>query len=247
LVEYRLDDLARESGVSIRNIRAYRERGLLDPPRRAGRSAYYDDYHLAQLETISQLLRKGFTSAHIAEFFASMREGSDLADILGLQQAVLGLRSDQPAGQTGPRVVGVDPDSDEGRRLLELGLTEIRDGRLACVDRTVGEIVARVADNPHQIKMILRVYEATLPIIEQLATAVTKTVGECVDERYGPRYLPAPDEAAEIGLELRLYRDLAKDVVTGLLQQALNQKILEAMIDYTADIAVSGRWEPKEA
>src|SRR5690349_10951820 len=38
LAEYRLDDLARISGVTARNIRAYRERGLLDPPRRVGRS-----------------------------------------------------------------------------------------------------------------------------------------------------------------------------------------------------------------
>ena len=76
LAEYRLDDLARISGVSSRNIRAYRERGLLDPPRRQGRSAFYDDYHLSQLKTINHLLRKGFNSAHIAEFFARMREGA---------------------------------------------------------------------------------------------------------------------------------------------------------------------------
>ena len=72
MAEYRLDELARISGVSARNIRAYRERGLLDRPRRVGRSAYYDDYHLSQLMTINQLLRRGFNSAHIAEFFASM-------------------------------------------------------------------------------------------------------------------------------------------------------------------------------
>src|SRR5258708_14691825 len=90
LAEYRLDDLARISGVSARNIRAYRERGLLAPAGRVGRSAYYDDYHLSQLRTINQLLRRGFNSAHIAEFFASMRKGADLADILGIQQAVLG-------------------------------------------------------------------------------------------------------------------------------------------------------------
>ena len=95
LAEYRLDDLARISGVSTRNIRAYRERSLLDPPRRQGRSAYYDDYHLSQLKTINQLLRRGFNSAHIAEFFTSMRQGADLADILGIQRAILGPRSDE--------------------------------------------------------------------------------------------------------------------------------------------------------
>ena len=98
MAEYRLQDLARVSGVSARNIRAYRERGLLDPPRRVGRSALYDDYHLSQLNTISELLARGFTSTHIAEFFTSMRQGTDLADILGLQRAVLGPLADTPAG-----------------------------------------------------------------------------------------------------------------------------------------------------
>jgi len=112
LAEYRLDDLARISGVSARNIRAYRERGLLDPPRRIGRSAYYDDYHLSQLKTINQLLRRGFNSAHIAEFFASMRQGADLTDILGIQQAVLGPPTDEGvAGSVVPSdmsAVGID-------------------------------------------------------------------------------------------------------------------------------------------
>ena len=39
---YRIDDLARVSGVTVRNIRAYQERGLLHPPRRAGRVASFD-------------------------------------------------------------------------------------------------------------------------------------------------------------------------------------------------------------
>jgi len=103
LAEYRLEDLARISGVSTRNIRAYRERGLLDPPGRQGRSAFYDDYHLSQLKTINQLLRKGFNSAHIAEFFARMREGHDLAAILGVQQAILG------GGNENTRPVAVRP------------------------------------------------------------------------------------------------------------------------------------------
>src|SRR6476646_617141 len=159
LAEYRLDDLARISGVSARNIRAYRERGLLDSPRRVGRSAYYDDYHLSQLKTINQLLRRGFNSAHIAEFFASMRQGADLADILGIQQAVLGPRADDtseggPAagGSSGKlsaatsRAIDIDPGSDEAVRLVEYGLAEMRDGDVVVVDPMIAEILARTAD-----------------------------------------------------------------------------------------------------
>lgn len=85
MVEYRINELAQVSGVSCRNIRAYRERGLLDPPRRAGRTALYGDHHLTQLQIINRLLSRGFNSAHIADFFEAIREGHDLADLLGLQ------------------------------------------------------------------------------------------------------------------------------------------------------------------
>src|ERR1700751_2017297 len=132
LAEYRLDDLARLSGVSARNIRAYRERGLLDPPRRVGRSAYYDDYHLSQLKTINQLLRRGFNSTHIAEFFASMRQGADLADILGIQHAILGRRVEEGHGarraQSDRPAAGIDPDCDEARKVIDYGLAELVDG-----------------------------------------------------------------------------------------------------------------------
>ena len=95
MAEYRLDELAKASGVSVRNIRAYRERGLLDPPRHEGRSAFYGDRHLDQLRVISDLLRRGFHSAHIAEFFAIVRAGGDLADHLGVRAALFGRDGDR--------------------------------------------------------------------------------------------------------------------------------------------------------
>jgi DNA-binding transcriptional MerR regulator len=85
VAEYRIDELAQVSGVSTRNIRAYRERGLLEPPRRAGRTAIYGDHHLTQLQVINRLLRRGFNSTHIADFFQAIRAGHDLADLLGLR------------------------------------------------------------------------------------------------------------------------------------------------------------------
>lgn len=149
LNEYRLDDLARISGVSARNIRAYRERGLLDPPRRQGRSAYYDDYHLAQLQTINELLGRGFTSAHVAEFFETMRAGRNLAELLGLQRAILrphpeagDAAASSPAGDR----VQIDPGSAEGVRLLELGLVHRSGSTLVFTNAAIGRVVARSPD-----------------------------------------------------------------------------------------------------
>lgn len=39
MTEYRIDELAHAAGTTSRNVRAYRERGLLPPPRKRGGSA----------------------------------------------------------------------------------------------------------------------------------------------------------------------------------------------------------------
>jgi DNA-binding transcriptional MerR regulator len=247
LAEYRLDDLARVSGVSARNIRAYRERGLLDPPRRVGRSAYYDDYHLSQLKTINQLLRKGFNSAHIAEFFTSMRQGADLADILGIQRAVLGPRSEQEAepAKDDTLALDLDPDSDEARRLLEHGLARLEDGAVVLVDRRIGEIVARSPEQLLYVRAVLRIFESTRETIDELATEVVNALEECVVARYGPNYLPKPEEYPELSRIVQDYRDLGHKVVGERLDAALQERMVSAISNYTAGILLSGQWDPE--
>jgi DNA-binding transcriptional MerR regulator len=237
LADYRLDELARLSGVSARNIRAYRERGLLDPPRRVGRSAYYDDYHLAQLQTINQLLRKGFNSTHIAEFFASTRKGDDLAGALGIRRAILGARrqlraepaqvwpSGQPAMADRP-ALDSGPDGAEARRLLEVGLAEVVHGAVVLVDPTMAAIVARASDQSDYAQAILQIFHSTRETTEQLATAVVTALEQCVSSRFGPNFLPKPDEMAEVSRIVQDYRDLANRVVARHLDEALHQQMV---------------------
>jgi DNA-binding transcriptional MerR regulator len=248
LAEYRLDDLARISGVSARNIRAYRERGLLDPPRRVGRSAYYDDYHLSQLKTINQLLRRGFNSAHIAEFFASMRQGADLADILGIQQAILGPGPDEgreaSAGFRDRPAVGIDPDSEEARKLIECGLAELIDNEVVLVDQTMGAIVARSPDPLLYVRAILRMFDSTRESIDNLATDFVNALEELFTARFGPNHVPKPGQMAELSRIVLDYRDLGNSVVANRLAEAMREEMVTAVSEYTAGILLSGQWDP---
>jgi DNA-binding transcriptional MerR regulator len=247
LAEYRLDDLARISGVSARNIRAYRERGLLDPPRRVGRSAYYDDFHLSQLRTIKQLFRRGFNSAHIAEFFASMRQGADLADILGIQQAILGPRTDE--GDEG-RVVSsdkpasIDPECDEARALIAYGLAELVDGEVVLVDRAMGAVVARTGDPVPYLRAILRMFDATRESIDNLASDFVQALEELYTARFGAKHVPRPGEMAELSRIVLDYRDLGNKVVANRLDEAMREQMVTAVSEFTAGILLSGDWDP---
>ncbi|KUI16467.1 MerR family transcriptional regulator [Mycobacterium sp. GA-1285] len=233
MAEYRLDELAQISGVSARNIRAYRERGLLDPPRRIGRSAFYDDYHLSQLRTINQLHRRGFNSAHIAEFFASLRQGADLADILGIQRAVLGPSSEEDGSEaSAAETIGDGPaigaDSDEGRRLVEYGLGEVVDGVVVLTSAAVRRAMARSADPLVSVQALLDIVEATDRAVDALAAQFVEALGAFVAARFGSNYVPTPDSDDELGRAVREYRDLWASVVSGRLDESLHRRMSAA-------------------
>lgn len=221
MVEYRLTELARISGVSTRNIRAYRERGLLDPPRRQGRSAFYNAYHLAQLEAINQLLRRGFSSAHIAEFFASMRAGADLADILGLQRSLFaeGGADEEPAAA---RAHDVDADTAQAGQLVAYGLADIVDGRLVFTDPAISEVVARAADPMLYIHAILRIVASTRRDVDALAGVVAEALQECIEARFGADETPDP---LELHRMVQDYRELANRLIARHLDEALHAQM----------------------
>jgi DNA-binding transcriptional MerR regulator len=75
----------------------YQDRGLLPPPRREGRTGIYSDAHLARLRLIAQLLERGYTFAHIAEFFAGWQSGKNLSEVLGLEEVLTTAWTDEVA------------------------------------------------------------------------------------------------------------------------------------------------------
>jgi DNA-binding transcriptional MerR regulator len=60
-----IEQLAAQSGMSVRNIRAHQARGLLAPPEVRLRVGYYGPEHLAQLKLIRELQSDGFNLAGI--------------------------------------------------------------------------------------------------------------------------------------------------------------------------------------
>lgn len=235
--DYRLGELATVSGVSARNIRAYRERGLLDPPRREGRAAFYDDHHLAQLKTINELLAKGYTSAHIAEFFDTMRQGHELADILGLQSVIFGHDKAVRSGGAGSNIDATDPDA---RRLVERGLAFEVDGNVRFTDAGIAEILERVEDPRDYLATMVRVSDGTADLLDDVAAAVVTALRVGLVGRFGTDYVPRPDDMSELNGMVRDYRRLANRVIAGELDTALRRRLVQAMTEYTTDIMVNG-------
>ena len=54
-----IDELAREAGMSVRNVRAHNSRGLLPPAEVRGRTGYYGEQHVERLKLIQRLQSEG--------------------------------------------------------------------------------------------------------------------------------------------------------------------------------------------
>ena len=158
--EYRMEELARLAGITVRTLRFYRERKLIPPPRREGRIAWYDDQHLARLRTITALLERGHTLNGIAELAEAFDNGRGVGDLLGMEvpteETPVRLTpeelADHFAGEVTPEnlaaaldlgYLGVDGEEivHISRRLLEVSSALVREGiPLGEVLRTAAEV-----------------------------------------------------------------------------------------------------------
>lgn len=93
--EYRVGELAEAAGITTRTLRFYRERKLLQPPRREGRIAWYGEHHLARLRMVGELLDRGHTLDGIAELIDAGESGRDVADLIGLRDEIAAPWSDE--------------------------------------------------------------------------------------------------------------------------------------------------------
>ncbi|UJA19026.1 MerR family transcriptional regulator [Thermoleophilia bacterium SCSIO 60948] len=75
-----IDELARRTGMTVRNIRAHQSRGLLPPPEVKGRTGYYGEDHAARIELIQELQGDGFNLESIRRILEGAHPGTELLD-----------------------------------------------------------------------------------------------------------------------------------------------------------------------
>jgi DNA-binding transcriptional MerR regulator len=108
-MEMRVEQLSARSGVPVDTVRYYQSKGLLAPPRRQGRVAWYDEGHLDRLARIRTLQRRGFTLATIVRLVDGELDAADealIGELSGLnhpgggEDAPADRRQGDGAGQT---------------------------------------------------------------------------------------------------------------------------------------------------
>lgn len=159
-----LDELARLTGMSPRNVRAHQSRGLLAPPVLRGRLARYDAHHVARLVLIRSLQAQGFSLESIGRILTQSR----------VYSALLGEEEQRPWGEAplaaAAQLERVDPGSVA--RLVALGLLRAEgDGYLVQlpVAGVAGHLLAQGVPLAMVLPTVLEAAEAGLALGRRLA------------------------------------------------------------------------------
>jgi DNA-binding transcriptional MerR regulator len=81
-----IDELGRETGMTVRTIRSHQARGLLPPPEVRERVGYYGPEHVARLKLIQELQADGFNLRGIKRLLETT--GSPAQKLIGFGEAV---------------------------------------------------------------------------------------------------------------------------------------------------------------
>ncbi|WP_102417097.1 MerR family transcriptional regulator [Mycobacterium sp. 4858] len=225
--EYRIDDLARLAGTTTRNIRVYRDRGLLPPPLRVGRIALFNDTHLTRLRLITSMLDRGYTIAHVREMLSAWEEGKNLGDVLGLETAIVGTWTTEKP-ETMPLVDAqrlVD-DPEAFQRLVALQVIRV-DGNLATVTRPkLIEAFNEIRGYGVKLEKLIDLHEQIVPEIDKISDLLVRAGAEHVLDRIKPgEPLPADAEIAELITMLVRFRTQAVATVTATLASSIESNI----------------------
>jgi DNA-binding transcriptional MerR regulator len=147
MAEMTIDELARRSGMTVRNIRAHQSRGLLPPPQVRGRTGFYGPDHLRRIELIQELQGDGFNLKLIKRLLDSAGGIGD--EVLRFTRAVR-----RPFGDEAPRPVEPaeltrrwgTPNPELLGRAIELGVVRERDdGTLEERSPRLGRVTSELA------------------------------------------------------------------------------------------------------
>ncbi|MFO1391407.1 MAG: MerR family transcriptional regulator [Agitococcus sp.] len=217
--EYSIDELARVAGTTVRNVRAYQDRGILPPPERRGRNGIYDHTHLARLRIIGQLLARGYSIANIGELIDAWQQGQDLSQLLGLESALTSPWSDETPQYYDAlellTVFGANISQDEIIKAAELGIIEfIEDGaRVIVPSPRLLDAGLKLVSLGLPLSELLNIVGGLRANVEHVANMFVDVIARIIDT-YGKENIPpssATNHLANLIWQMRPLADVAID------------------------------------
>jgi DNA-binding transcriptional MerR regulator len=224
-----IDELARASGMTVRNIRAHQSRGLLPAPEVRARTGYYGPEHVARLQLIQELQGEGYNLAAIKHLLE--RSDTSAQDILRFTDTLL-----SPVASEQPEVVELaelrqrfpDGDAKVLARAEKLGLVvPLGEDRYEVPSPTVlraGEaVLALGVPLPRALEIVERLRKNADEVSRTFVGLFLDQVWKPFDEAGRPE-----DDWPQVRDTLGELRPLVSDAFVAVFQQRMSRGVEKA-------------------
>lgn len=238
--EYSIDELARAGASTVRNVRAYQDRGLIPAPERRGRHGIYRESHLARLKLIGQLLDRGYSLGNIGELLDAWQGGRDLTQLLGLEEAITSPWSDEVPGTISlielGRLFKNDLTPDNLRKVVELGILQPDGLRFRMPSPRIIQAASELAKIGIPLSEMLDIVRMLRGNVERVAKELVQLIEKNILNLTGPDKLPPPAEVPKIAATIWRLRPLVNMAVNAEVARAMERSANQVLGDRLAYI-----------
>lgn len=233
--EYTIDELARATHLTARNIRAYQDKGLIDPPKLRGRKGIYGERHAARLKAITSLMDRGYTVNSIKELYDALEQGIGLQELMGVHTALTSPWSDEE-----PQTVDLEEIAKLfGDRLtpelvqasIDMGVIEIDGDQIRVNSMSVLRAGAELIGTGIPVEEVVRILTLVRGNLESIANHLVKLVSEHVLSRYEDKTLPPKEDFPYLAELIWRLKPLAEMAVKSELARAMEKSATQMLAD----------------
>jgi DNA-binding transcriptional MerR regulator len=221
--EHTIDELARETGMTVRNIRAHQSRGLLPPPEVRARTGYYGPEHVARLRLIQELQGNGYNLAAIKDLVS--RTSGSSQEALDFARALLApFEEERPEVIDGAELAArYGPDPKLLARAAKLGIVvPLGEGRYEIPSPTLLRAGETLMGLGIPLEKAFDVIESVARHADSVSHTFVKLFLDRVWKPFDKAGQPEPDWPGVLAA-LEQLRPLASETLVAIFQQRMTQ------------------------
>jgi DNA-binding transcriptional MerR regulator len=224
-----IDELARRTGMTVRNIRAHQSRGLVPSPEVRGRTGYYGDEHVSRIELIKELQADGFNLESIRKLLEGA--GGSSAEVLNFSRTLRApFEDEQPEIMAAEELAerwGGALDERLMARAEKLGLfRDLGEGQYEVLSPRLQRAGQQLAELGVPAEVALDVAAQVRTSARRVARVFVDLFMESVWKPFNEAGRPE-EEWLKVREALERLRPLASDALLAIFQQVMSETVEE--------------------
>jgi DNA-binding transcriptional MerR regulator len=221
-----IEQLSAESGMTVRNIRSHRARGLLPAPEVRDRVGYYGAEHVARLRMIQELQSEGFNLKGIERLLEQSPGPAE--QFLSFKRALgASFETEEPQSFTREELIerfGTDSDDALKQAIEAGGLVPLGDDRYearvpSLLDAAEGVLAQGVPLN-HALVVLSKVQDRCKSVAREFVRLFLEDVWKPFEEAGYPE-----EQWPEIRAALDQLRPLSTQALMGIYQMTMSDEV----------------------